>query len=388
MFDSLSFPRFKEQFKVLLGESCSLNLKRMDVLPGDASRRKYFRIHHDGGTLIGVYGDDYRENHSFIYFCKRFNSLGLPVPKLYANSVNQGIYIVEDLGNETLAEKTSDPSMSREEIVGLYIQSVKDLVDFQILGHMGLDYVNNCHQNPVFDRKNVEEDLQYFIKHFLVVVRNCSTTFGIEDELSKLTEILVEPQPMFFLYRDFQCRNIVARPDGGLGYVDFQAGRLGPLQYDVATLLYSSKATVVDKEREIIVKEYLNQLEWVIDSLNDAQGMGVCLGTTRSINRDDFLSSYYFFVVFRVLRALGMYMFLAVQEGHWRFLDAVPLALKNLADVFSKHRFLGETFPRIQEIAKRFSAEEVLLSPSRLMGLIDHTEEFKDSSTTLKTECV
>ena len=83
-----------------------------------------------------------------------------------------------------------------------------------------------------------------------------------------------------------------------------------------------------------------------------------------------------------------MYMFLAVQEGHWRFLDAVPLALKNLSDVFSKHRFLGETFPRIREIAKRFSAEEVLLSPSRLMGLIDHTEEFKDSSTTLKTECV
>lgn len=370
VFDSTLHPRLQEQFKTLLSESCDVDLVKMEFLPGDASRRKYFRLHHNEGTLIGVYGDDNRENHSFIYFCKHFYSRGLPVPKLYASSVDQRIYIVEDLGDETLAEKISDPSISREETVGFYIQSVKDLVDFQILGHIGLDYENNCHQSPVFDRKNVEEDLQYFMKNFFIIARDYSKIPGVEDELNKLTEILVEPQPMFFLYRDFQCRNIVVRRNGDLGYVDFQAGRHGPLQYDVATLLYASKATISDKEREIILVEYLNQLERVITLRDDLKEVGMALNLARRANRNNFLTRYYFFVVFRILRALGVYMFLAVQEGHWRFLEAVPPALQNLKGLFSKHRFLGEISPQLQKFAKRLSAEESFLSPIRLKELI------------------
>jgi len=360
----------KEQFRVLLKKSCGLDLIKFESLPGDASRRKYFRLHFNEGSLIGVYGDDYKENHSFIYFCEHFYSLGLPVPKLHASGIDQGIYVVEDLGEETLAERTSNPSISRDEVLCLYIQSAKDLVFFQILGHKDLDYESNCHQSPVLDRRNIEEDLQYFVKYFLPLIADYSKISEIEHELDKLTEILSEPQPMFFLYRDFQCRNIIVRPDSSLGYVDFQAGRKGPLQYDIATLLYASKANISDEEREIILVEYLNQLEMAIGSQKDSTEMGKLVNSAKSINRDDFMSKYYFFVLYRILRALGVYLFLAVQEGHWRFLGGVPEALKNLMSIFSKHIFLIDIFPHLQKFIQLLSLEESFISKTKLMKLI------------------
>jgi len=368
--DSTINKRLWEQFRVLLEESCNIHLIGMDSLPGDASGRKYFRMHHNSGTLIGVWGNDKGENHSFIYFCEHFYSIGLSVPKVYANNADQGIYLVEDLGYETLADKTSDPSVSQEEVLCLYVQSAKDLAGFQVLGHVGLDYENNCHQSPVFDRKNVKEDLQYFIENFFIVANDYLKISGIEDELEKLTGILTEPQPMLFLYRDFQCRNMLVRPNGSLGYVDFQAGRRGPLQYDVATLLYASKANISDEARDVILTEYLDQLEMVLSSQGD-------LNSLIPIDRRDFISRYYVFVLFRILRALGVYLFLAVYEGHWRFLGGVPGALNNLAGVFSKHRDLIEAFPKLNRFVKRLSSEEVFMSPDKLMRLVDSRQSPK-----------
>ncbi|MFH1625239.1 MAG: phosphotransferase [Pseudomonadota bacterium] len=370
MVDSTFYPVLKERFRTLLRECCSFDLVSMEFVPGDASKREYFRLRLSEGSLIGVYGHDEKESRSFEYFCNHFYSLRLPVPKLYASSIDQGVYIVEDLGEETLAKRISDPAISREEVVSLYIQSVKDLVHFQILGHRGLDYENNCHQRPVLDRKNIEEDLGYFTKYFLSVANDFSSLSGIDHELDKLTDILAEPQPMFFLYRDFQCRNIIVRPDKSLGYVDFQAGRKGPLQYDVATLLYASQANISDEEREVVLVEYLDQLERVMDSQGNSEGDGSAPNSVRPIGCDDFMAKYYFFVLLRILRALGIYLFLAKEGEHWRFLGGVPSALKNLMTVFSTHGFLGDVFPHLQEFADRLSEEEIFLSPESLMKLI------------------
>jgi len=370
MPDSTFHSKLKKQFNILLKKSCNIDLLKMDSLPGDASKRKYFRLYHDEGTLIGVYGQDDRENRSFIYFCKHLYSLRLPVPMLYTSSIDKGIYIIEDMGDETLAERISSPSISREEVLSLYIQSAKDLVDFQILGHVGIDYEHNCHQSPVFDRKNIEDDLRYFMNNFFVLADDYLKIPRIENELNRLTDILAGHQPMFFLYRDFQCRNIMVRPDRSLGYVDFQAGRQGPLQYDVATLLYASKANISDEERKIILSSYLNKLEIVIASRKGPKGIGKVLDSARLVTRNDFMSSYYFFVLFRILRALGVYLFLAVQEGHWRFLEGVPEASKNLMSIFYGQSFLGKAFPQLQKFAQRLSTEDAFLSPTKLISLI------------------
>ncbi|MFH2012098.1 MAG: phosphotransferase [Pseudomonadota bacterium] len=347
----------------------------MDPLTGDASKRKYFRLYHNDGTLIGVHGEDDKENRSFIYFCNHLYSLNLPVPRLYASSIEKGIYIIEDLGTETLAEKISSPSITKEEILSLYIQSTKDLVNFQILGHVGIDYENNCHQSPVLDRKNIVDDLKYFTKNFFSLANDYLKIYGIENELNRLVDILAEPQPMFFLYRDFQCRNIIVRPDKKLGYVDFQAGRKGPLQYDIVTLLYSSKANISNEERKIILSSYLNQLEMLITSLKETDKTGKVLESVRLITRNNFMSTYHFFVLFRILRALGVYLFLAVQEGHWRFLEGVPEASKNLVSIFCEQSSLGEIFPQLQKFAHRLNTEDAFLSPTKLISLISsHTK--------------
>ncbi|MDY7034324.1 MAG: phosphotransferase [Thermodesulfobacteriota bacterium] len=370
MLDSTLYPRLYKQFELLIRESCDLNLVKMDPLPGDASRRKYFRLYHNDGTLIGVSGNDEKENRSFIYFCRHFHSMGLPVPQLYASNMGQGIYVVEDLGDETLAERTSKPSVSRKEVLHFYVQSVKDLVDFQVLGHMGIDYKNNCHQNQRFDQNNAEEDLQYFSENFFLVAKDYSNISGIEFELKKLAEIVGNSQPTFFLYRDFQCRNMIVRSDGRLGYVDFQAGRQGPLQYDVATLLYASQAHLSESERQNILLEYLNKLKQVTTPENTLKEEVDTSDLSKAVSHNDFMSKYYFFVLFRILRALGVYLFLANREGHRRFFGAVPLALENLAGLFSEHMFLGEVFPMLQALAKRLSSEETFLHPNKLMKLI------------------
>src|SRR5262249_7319100 len=135
---------------------------------------------------------------------------------------------------------------------------------------------------------------------------------AMEDDFSRLTKFLLSANRDYFLYRDFQSRNIMLR-DGNPYFVDYQGGRKGALQYDVASLLYDAKADLPPELRQQLLDHYLDTLAGFID-----------------LKRDAFLHHYYAYVYIRVMQALGAYGFRGFYERKAHFLQSVPYALKNL----------------------------------------------------------
>jgi len=116
----------------------------------------------------------------------------------------------------------------------------------------------------------------------------------------------------YFLYRDFQSRNVMLR-DGQPFFVDYQGGRKGALQYDIASLLYDAKADLPPELRQQLLNHYLDTLTGFID-----------------LDREAFLRHYNTYVYVRIMQALGAYGFRGFYERKVHFLQSVPYALKNV----------------------------------------------------------
>jgi hypothetical protein len=127
-----------------------------------------------------------------------------------------------------------------------------------------------------------------------------------------LTEFLLSAAHDYFLYRDFQSRNIMLR-DGQPFFVDYQGGRKGALQYDIASLLYDSKADLPPALRRQLLDHYLDSV-----------------GSYLKLDRGAFMEHYYAYVYVRLMQALGAYGFRGFYERKTHFLQSVPYALKNL----------------------------------------------------------
>jgi hypothetical protein len=169
-----------------------------------------------------------------------------------------------------------------------------------------------CYPRGSFDRQSISWDLNYFKYYFL---RLAGIPFGeqaLEDDFSRLTKFLLSAGRDSFLYRDFQSRNIMLR-DGQPYFLDYQGGRKGALQYDVASLLYDAKADLPPELRQKLLDHYLDTLGHYVD-----------------VKREAFLQHYYAYVYIRIMQALGAYGFRGFYERKVHFLQSVPYALKNL----------------------------------------------------------
>ena len=135
---------------------------------------------------------------------------------------------------------------------------------------------------------------------------------NLENDYQTFTDFLLEADRDFFLYRDFQSRNVMLR-NGKPYFIDYQGGRKGALQYDLASLLYDGKADIPDEVREELLDYYLDKLEEHID-----------------YDRESFKSFYYGYVLVRIMQALGAYGFRGFYERKEHFLQSIPYAINNL----------------------------------------------------------
>jgi len=154
--------------------------------------------------------------------------------------------------------------------------------------------------------------LNYFKYYFLRLAGIPFNEQALEDDFNRLTEFLLSAERDYFLYRDFQSRNVMLR-DGQPFFLDYQGGRKGALQYDVASLLFDAKADLPPELRQQLLDHYLETL---------ARFGGP--------KRDDFMRHYYAYVYIRIMQALGAYGFRGFYERKAHFLQSVPYALKNL----------------------------------------------------------
>ncbi|HWZ96486.1 MAG TPA: RNase adapter RapZ [Candidatus Dormibacteraeota bacterium] len=290
--------------------------QRVVPLQGElgGSGRQIIRLASAHKKAIGILYNVREENAAFLEFSRHFHRHGLPVPEIYADDIDAGAYIEQDLGDTTLFEflsKNRTGAAIAPEVADAYRKAVEVLPRFQIEAGRDLNY-GVCYPRGSFDRQSIVWDLNYFKYYFLRLAGISFNEQFLEDDFERLTEFLLSADRDYFLYRDFQSRNIMLH--GGKPYfLDYQGGRKGALQYDLASLLFDAKADLTPELRQQLLDHYL---ESVADYAE--------------IDRETFLKHYYAYVYVRILQALGAYGFRGFYERRPHFLQSVPYALKNL----------------------------------------------------------
>src|SRR5215831_3651888 len=236
---------------------------RIQPLQGEfgGSGRKIIRLANDRVTAVGILYGGREENVAFLAFSRHFRRHGLPVPEIYAEDLDHGAYLEEDLGNTTLFDFVSSGRAEREmapPAVEAYRKVVAELPRFQVVAGRDLNY-KLCYPRSSFDRQSIAWDLNYFKYYFLRLAGIPFSEQALENDFSRLTRFLLSANREYFLYRDFQSRNIML-VKGQPYFLDYQGGRKGALQYDVASLLYDAKADLPPELRQQLLDHYLDQV--------------------------------------------------------------------------------------------------------------------------------
>ena len=308
------------------------------------SNRVYTReTDANGRSLIRVEGTNRDENHAFIYMARHFHQLGLPVPELYWVSDDEMSYTQQDLGDlllfEAIQHGRETGNFSLEERT-LLERTIRALAHIQVEGAQNFNW-SVCFPVPAMDERSVRWDLNYFKYCFLKGTKIEFSEPALEDDFDQMVKNLLSTfnfQLSTFLYRDFQSRNVMIK-DGMPYFIDFQGGRRGPTQYDVASFLWQAKANIPQNLRNELIDAYLDELEQLSKIFNFQLSI---------INWKALLPH---FVLFRTLQVLGAYGYRGYFERKTHFLESIPNALRNLSELFAMHGELKTQYPYLYAIS-------------------------------------
>lgn len=304
------------------------------MIKQQGSNRVYTRVTDaDGKTVIRVDGTNRDENRAFIYMSRHFAALGLPVPKVLWVSEDEMSYTQEDLGDTLLFDSIKPILLER---------AIRALAHIQIEGAKDFDW-SVCFPVPTMDERSIRWDLNYFKYCFLKGTKIEFSEPKLEDDFDALVQKLTANANInTFLYRDCQSRNIMIK-DGQPYFIDFQGGRRGPTQYDVASLLWQAKANIAPALREQMIDAYLEELKKLQPDLDE----------------HEWRTAFPHFVLFRTLQVLGAYGYRGYFERKQHFLESVPNALRNLKEIFTQNPILQQEYPTLFLLSNQLSIPTV-----------------------------
>ena len=295
------------------------------MLKQQGSNRVYTReTDENGRSVIRVVGTNRDENRAFIYMARHFHALGLSVPEVYWASEDEMSYTQEDLGDTILFDHL-DPTLLE--------RAMRALAHVQVIGAQDFDW-SYCFPVPAMDERSIRWDLNYFKYCFLKGTKIEFSEPKLEDGFDAITSYILHQPSDTFLYRDFQSRNVIIK-DGQPYFIDFQGGRKGPTQYDVASFLWQAKANFSPELREKLIDAYLDELAVT----------GYRLQVT------EWKAALPHFVLLRTLQVLGAYGYRGYFERKPHFLESIPLALKNLREIFETNPDLQTRYPYLYALS-------------------------------------
>jgi aminoglycoside/choline kinase family phosphotransferase len=331
-----------DKIKELFSSFSESEITAIDKLPQAGSERHYFRIYTADKTYIATYGANLKENESFIYFSKHFKKKQLTTPEIFCINADKNIYIQEDFGDISLLDKLVENGFTTE-VYDLYKKSLQQLVLLQVKGHEGLDY-KKCLTNTSFGKQAIMADLLYFKYYFLDALRQPYDKQKLIDDFEALSNYLSHTEYKYFMFRDFQSRNIMVKSDDSVHFIDYQGGMKGAPQYDVASLLWQAKANLPDNWKLHLLEDYIEAFEKVVEE---------------PIDKDTFRSQYNGYVLIRLLQVLGAYGFRGLFERKAHFLTSIPLALQNLK-WFVHNQNVGIAVPEFKKVLELCISDEVV----------------------------
>ena len=362
--------QLKALFRQWAGEPCTQCL----ALGANGSSRRYFRMVGDTRRCIGAIASDVRENEAFFAYSRHLHARGIRVPELYAVHDDRRRYLQQDLGDLSLYgllyEKKQKGGGFDAEMLALYRLALADLHDIQVAGR-DMDF-SVAYPRPAFDSRSILWDLNYFKYNYLKLQHIPFDEDRLEDDFQHLAGRLLSADTNYFLYRDFNPRNIMVvensklkidnslthnnnsqfsillpasqalstaekksnpAKNSQLFYIDYQGGRRGAAQYDVASLLFSAKSDLPQALRNELLQHYV------------------------SLHGDaHFMDHFWHYVLLRILQTLGAYGYRGLFERKPYFIESIPLAHNNLRRLVEDHPDLLADLPELQSIVHRLGA--------------------------------
>ena len=327
-------------FHKAFGISLTASIRRRR-LHGDGSDRQWYRLSAEGRTLIMAdhhirRNTDRQEVDAYVAIGKHLHARGLAVPQIYLHDNCAGLVFLEDLGDRHLQDEIAELNVAQ--IKTLYERVIDHWVAMAVTGARAFDPAWT-YQTPRYDREVVlENECRYFIDAFVRGHLGRNTRFReLADEFHWLADKIMQIPVTGFMHRDFQSRNIMVNA-GDIFFIDFQGGRLGPLQYDLASLLidpYTALPTDLQDDLRIYCSDVLQQ-RFGIDATEFGNGYALC-------------------ALSRNLQILGAFAFLGGTRGKTQFLDYIPKAVQSLNAILST---LGENaLPKLKKLARSMAVK-------------------------------
>jgi aminoglycoside/choline kinase family phosphotransferase len=314
-----------------------------EKIAGDGSPRRFYRVTGKKGKswVIMVHErppKDQRgvtENDSFLYIARHLREKSIPVPEVYHHDMVRGWFIMEDLGDRHLQTEVMGTKGDRRRLIETYQKVIDLLILIQVEGREGFDLAQT-HNAPYDQRFMLAWESGYFHSAFLEGYLGLNIpSEELREEFEDLAQRAAEVQSGYFLYRDFQSRNIMVK-GRELGLLDFQGARLGPLQYDLASLLLDPYVEVEEGVQEELLSYYLGRIQDRI-----------------TLGPQEFREEYLLVALHRNMQILGAFAFLTKDRGLKFFQSYIPPAVKSL------RALLGDQFFAPYTKLKRVVFEEI-----------------------------
>jgi N-acetylmuramate 1-kinase len=302
-------------------------------LAGDASSRVYYRASYGLGcsAVIMVLSRPHtRDEEKFLEIHQFMESLGLPVPRIYAHDSDHGLIVLEDLGDDLL--ETIVDGSSENRLCELYTEAVDLLIELRLKTS---GKASACESfNPPFDKQKFTEELRFFVVHFLKGLLKIDLSASAGAALEALFDRITLPLSRgsrIFCHRDFHSRNLMYH-GARLVMIDFQDARMGPAQYDLASLLRDSYVTLP----EHLVDELIDRYQQGIDDVGNRLGSQFrYLFDVMSLQRN--------------MKALGTFGYQISVRGADRYLSSIPRTGAYISSTIRLHKEFAPFVPLVED---------------------------------------
>ncbi len=297
------------------------------ALTGDAGARRYYRVFYQGRSYLAVDSPpEYVNNQQFIHIASQLADIGLTVPEVLKSDLEYGFLLLSDLGPTRLFDKRAHRS-----VMSYYDKALSALRVLQ------------CHHwqevaLPDFDRFTMQKQLDLCKHWFFEKFLGIDLTHQDHEVWQGLSELLLksaESQPQCAIHTDYHSRNLMCLPDRRLAVVDFQDLSMGPVTYDIVSLLKDCYITWPTSQIKLWLQNYFQQL--------------LAHGQLSSVSWPQFEAWFHWMGVQRHLKCMGIFARLSLYGNNQNYLHAIPRIWQSVCDVCEEDVVLRSFLPWLKE---------------------------------------